>query len=108
MTSKEMNIALFKKIYVEQQKYRSWYMGLTDEEKEKTVEEYAFSQGVLAAVEHNVFSDKVCKSLVEHACPLKALYAYWKFWQGTMDSLVIPVMEQFADMNPGYTALEET
>ncbi len=108
MVSKEMNISLFKKLYVEQQKFRSWYMELNDEEKEKTAEEYAFSQGVLAAVEHNVISDKVCKSLLENACPLKALYGYWKSWKGNMDILVIPVMEQFADMNSGYTALEET
>lgn len=105
MASKDMNIALFKRLYVEQQKYRNWFMELSSEEKEKNAAEYAFNMGVVNTVERTDFSDSVCKALIDTPFPLKALYKYWEFWQGNMDALIIPVMEQFAEMNPGIAAI---
>lgn len=105
MATKDMNIALFKRLYVEQQNYRNWFMELSAEEKEKNAAEYAFNMGVLSTVERNDFPESVCKALIDTPFPLKALFKYWEFWQGNMDIVVIPVMEQFAEMNPGVAAI---
>lgn len=100
MKSKEMNIALFKRLYMQQQELRSWYLELSAEDMEKYAAEYAFSQWVLDAVERNDVSDSVCKALLSSASPLKELYRQWQLRHGPVDGMVLSVMAEFAGANP--------
>ena len=74
MTNEEMNTALYKKVFAEQEKYREWLLSQLPNEILNHCYEYTVREDIVLALEEYDLSDKQCKALLKSPCPLADVF----------------------------------
>ena len=62
MTNEELNTALYKKVFAEQEKYREWLLSQPPNEILNHCYEYTVREDIVLALEEYDLSDKQCKA----------------------------------------------
>ena len=70
MTNEELNTALYKKVFAEQEKYREWLLSQPPDEILNHCYEYTVREDIVLALEEYDLSDKQCKALLKSPSPL--------------------------------------
>ena len=70
MTNEELNTALYKKVFAEQEKYREWLLSQPPDEILNHCYEYTVREDIVLALEEYDLSDKQCKALLKSPRPL--------------------------------------
>lgn len=78
MTNEELNTALYKKMFSEQEIYRSWLIDQTPEEILHHTYEYTMREDILLSLECNDLSDEQGKALLKSPCPLGDVFKDWE------------------------------
>ena len=78
MTSEELNTALYKKVFAEQEKYREWLLSQPPDEILNHCYEYTVREDIVLALEEYDLSDKQCKALLKSPSPLADVFAAWE------------------------------
>ena len=74
MTNEELNTALYKKVFAEQEKYREWLLSQPPDEILNHCYEYTVREDIVLALEEYDLSDKQCKALLKLPCPLADVF----------------------------------
>ena len=74
MTNEELNTALYKKVFAEQEKYREWLLSQPPNEIPNHCYEYTVREDIVLALEEYDLSDKQCKALLKSRCPLADVF----------------------------------
>ena len=74
MTNEELNTALYKKVFAEQEKYREWLLSQPPNEILNHCYEYTVREDIVLALEEYDLSDKQCKALLKSPCPLADVF----------------------------------
>ncbi len=77
MTVEEANVALYEKMYQEQQEYAAWLKALPAEEILDHAFEYTNRENLLAAMEGNDLELQESKALLNSPAPLAEVYSAW-------------------------------
>lgn len=64
MTNAELNTALYKKLFAEQEEFRGWLLTLSRDEILKHSYEYVIREDILIVLENINLSDEQCKTLM--------------------------------------------
>ena len=75
MTNEELNTALYKKVFAEQEQYREWLLSQPPNEILNHCYEYTVREDIVLALEEYDLSDKQCKALLKSPCPLADVFA---------------------------------
>lgn len=78
MTNEELNTALYKKVFAEQEKYREWLLSQPPDEIMNHCYEYTVREDIVLALEEYDLSDKQCKALLKSPSPLADVFAAWE------------------------------
>ena len=78
MTNEELNTALYKKVFAEQEKYREWLLSQPPNEILNHCYEYTVREDIVLALEEYDLSDKQCKALLKSPSPLADVFAAWE------------------------------
>ena len=70
MTNEELNTALYKKVFAEQEKYREWLLSQPPDEILNHCYEYTVREDIVLALEEYDLSDKQCKALLKSPSPI--------------------------------------
>ena len=70
MTNEELNTALYKKVFAEQEKYREWLLSQPPDKILNHCYEYTVREDIVLALEEYDLSDKQCKALLKSPSPL--------------------------------------
>ena len=81
MTNEELNTALYKKMFNEQEQYRKWLLTQPVAEILKYAYEYTIRQDILCSLEYNDLTDKQAKALLKSPTPLADVFAKWETWE---------------------------
>ena len=65
MTNEELNTAVYKKVFTEQEKYREWLLSQPPNEILNHCYEYTVREDIVLALEEYDLSDKQCKALLK-------------------------------------------
>lgn len=71
MTNEELNTALYKKVFAEQEQYREWLLSQPPDEILNHCYEYTVREDIVLALEEYDLSDKQCKALLNRPVPLR-------------------------------------
>ena len=74
MTSEELNTALYKKVFAEQEQYREWLLSQPPNEILNHCYEYTVREDIVLALEEYDLSDKQCKALLNSPSPLADVF----------------------------------
>ena len=74
MTNEELNTALYKKVFAEQEKYREWLLSQPPDEILNHCYEYTVREDIVLALEEYDLSDKQCKALLKSPSPLSDVF----------------------------------
>lgn len=74
MTNAERNTALYQKMFAEQEKFRDWLKGQSQEEVLNHAYEYTIREDILMSLEYHDLSDAQAKALMKSPCPLADVY----------------------------------
>ena len=74
MTNEELNTALYKKVFAEQEKYREWLLSQPPNEILIHCYEYTVREDIVLALEEYDLSDKRCKALLKSPSPLADVF----------------------------------
>ena len=78
MTNEELNTALYKKVFAEQEQYREWLLSQPPDEILNHCYEYTVREDIVLALEEYDLSDKQCKALLKSPSPLADVFAAWE------------------------------
>lgn len=81
MTNEELNTALYKKMFGEQEQYCKWLLSQPAEEILKYTYEYTTRQNILCSLEYNDLTDKQAVALLKSPTPLADIYSKWETWE---------------------------
>jgi len=74
MTNEQLNTALYKKMFTEQEKYRNWLLSQSPEGILNHSYEYNLREDILLSLENNDLSDAQARALLRSAKPLADLF----------------------------------
>ena len=74
MTTEELNTALYKKVFAEQEKHREWLLSQPPDEILNHCYEYTVREDIVLALEEYDLSDKQCKALLKSPSPLADVF----------------------------------
>ena len=74
MTNEELNTALYKKMFAEQDAFRSWLLEQTPEEILRHAYDYVMREDILLSLEYNDLSDRYASVLLDMDKPLAAIF----------------------------------
>ena len=74
MTNEELNTALYKKVFAEQEKYREWLLSQPPNEILNHCYEYTVREDIVLALEEYDLSDKRCQALLKSPSPLADVF----------------------------------
>ena len=74
MDNETLNTKLYKKMFEEQEHYRSWLLGQTPAEVLNHTYEYTVREDILMALENNDLTDEQCLALLSSPTPLADVY----------------------------------
>lgn len=75
MTNEELNTALYKKMFAEQDAFRSWLLEQTPEEILRHAYDYVMREDILLSLEYNDLSDRYASVLLDMDKPLAAIFS---------------------------------
>ena len=75
MTNEELNTALYKKVFAEQEKFRDWLLLQPPDEILNRCYEYTVREDIVLVLEEFDLSNKQCKALLKSPRPLADVYA---------------------------------
>ena len=75
MTNEELNTALYKKVFAEQEKYREWLLSQPPDEILNHCYEYTVREDIVLALEEFNLSNKQCRAMLKSPSPLSDVYA---------------------------------
>ena len=74
MTDEELNTALYKKMFAEQEKYREWLLGQPPEEVLNHSYEYTMREDILLSLEYDDIDGALAQALLASPCPLEDVF----------------------------------
>lgn len=74
MTNEEMNTALYKKMFAEQDEYKKWLIEQPAEEILRNAYDYVMREDILLSLEYNDLSDRYATVLLNMDNPLAAIF----------------------------------
>lgn len=74
MTNEQLNTALYKKMFAEQEKYRNWLLSQSPKDILNHSYEYNIREDILLSFENNDLSDAQARALLRSAKPLADLF----------------------------------
>ena len=74
MTAQEWNIALYQKMFAEQEKYREWLLSQPPEEILRHAYEYVAREDILLSLEYNDLTGRQAKALEKSPSPLNDVF----------------------------------
>ena len=88
MDNEELNTALYKKMFAEQERYRSWLLEQPPEAILEKAYEYAAREDLLLALEYNDLSDKEAQALLDSDDAMKEVFTAFECREtGYMDEV---------------------
>lgn len=88
MTQEQLNTALYKKMFAEQEKYRAWLLSQTPAAVLDHAYEYTCREDILLSLEDNSLTSAQAKALLKSPCPLADVFKDWeKRETGHMDDV---------------------
>ena len=88
MTNEELNTALYKKMFAEQEKFKEWLLTQPPEDILDHSYEYAAREDLLLSLEYNDLSDELAQAMLDSDMPLKeAFSAFEQRETGYMDEV---------------------
>lgn len=88
MTQEQLNTALYKKMFAEQEKYKAWLLSQTPAEVLDHAYEYTCREDILLSLEDNSLTSAQAKALLKSPCPLADVFKDWeKRETGHMDDV---------------------
>ena len=95
MTNEELNTALYKKVFAEQEKYREWLLSQPPDEILNHCYEYTVREDILMSLEYNDLEDSQARALLKSDKPLKQIFERWENQETSyMDTVWDTVQEQ--------------
>ena len=95
MTNEELNTALYKKVFAEQEKYREWLLSQPPNEILNHCYEYTVREDILMSLEYNDLEDSQARALLKSGKPLKQIFERWENQETSyMDTVWDTVQEQ--------------
>lgn len=74
MTNEELNTALYKKMYAEQDEFRSWLLEQAPEDILRNAYDYIMREDILLSLEYNDLPDRYASVLLDMDKPLAAIF----------------------------------
>ena len=88
MTQEQLNTALYKKMYAEQENYKAWLLSQTPAAVLDHAYEYTCREDILLSLEDNSLTSAQAKALLKSPCPLADVFKDWeKRETGHMDDI---------------------
>ena len=88
VTNEELNTALYKKMFAEQETYRAWLLSQAPEEILNHTYEYTVREDVLMSLEYHDLTDAQARALLKSPSPLADVFADWENKEtGHMDDI---------------------
>ncbi len=88
MTNEELNTALYKKMFAEQEKYKEWLLSLPPDEILNHAYKYTSREDILLSLEDKDLTSAQAKALLKSPCPLTDVFKDWeKKETGHMDDI---------------------
>ena len=78
MTNEELNTALYKKMFAEQEEYRDWLLAKTPEKILELSYEYRVREDILLSLEYNDMTDEQAEAMLKLSKPLAAVFNDWE------------------------------
>ncbi len=97
MTEEKLNTELYKKMFDEQERFKSELLGMKPEEILNHAYEYCMREDILFSLEYNDLSVKQCKVLLKSNTPLADLFEKWEKHEGQHMEEVFDVMQSHAN-----------
>ena len=99
MTNEELNTALYKKMFAEQDEFRSWLLEQTPEEILRHAYDYVMREDILLSLEYNDLSDRYASVLLDMDKPLAAIFSKLEHTESPHMEHVWDCVEQCAKEN---------
>ena len=88
MTQEQLNTALYKKMFAEQEKYKAWLLSQTPAAVLDHAYEYTCREDILLSLEDNSLTTAQARALLKSPCPLADVFKDWeKRETGHMDEI---------------------
>ena len=81
MTNEELNTALYKKMFAEQEQFKAHLLTLSPVEALDHAYEYVTREDLLLSLEYNNLTDKQAKAILRSPCPLGDCFKKWESWE---------------------------
>ena len=78
MTNEELNSALYRKMFAEQEEYCAWLVTQTPEEMLKHAYEYTVREDILLSLEYNDMTSEQAGAMLKLSKPLAAVFNDWE------------------------------
>lgn len=78
MTNEELSTRLYEKMFVEQEKYRSWLLSQPPAEILNHAYEYVMREDILLSLEYSDLSSGQAKALLKSPAPLADVFKDWE------------------------------
>ena len=95
MTNEELNTALYKKVFAEQEQYREWLLSQPPNEILNHCYEYTVREDILMTLGTRDLEDGQARALLKSGKPLKQIFERWENQETSyMDTVWDTVQEQ--------------
>ena len=96
MTNEELNTALYKKMFAEQDEFKSWLLAQTPEDILRHAYDYVMREDILLSLEYNELSDRYATVLLNMDKPLAAVFSKLEHTESPHMEYVWDCVEQCA------------
>ena len=97
MTSEELNTALYKKMFAEQEQFKAWLLTQPPEEILNHTYEYTVREDILITLENNDLYDEQAEALLRSESPLADVYKEFSKRETDYMDVVLDSLETCAD-----------
>ena len=97
MTSEELNTALYKKMFAEQEQFKAWLLTQPPEEILNHTYEYSVREDILITLENNDLYDEQAEALLRSESPLADVYKEFSKRETDYMDVVLDSLETCAD-----------
>ena len=81
MTNAELNTALYRKMFAEQEAFKAQLLSMTPQEILDRAYEYVSREDILLAMENNDLTNRQAKALLKSETPLGDVFTTWEDWE---------------------------
>ena len=78
MTNEELNTALYKKMFAEQERYKAWLLSQPPEEIINHAYAYSSREDILLSLEYHDLTSAQARALLKSPCPLADVFKDWE------------------------------